>query len=194
MSIFNKTKKEVVGNAEAIITVADLRKFYGLSFSEAKDPYFENLILVAQKACASYMGMDTLRQLYSCSEYIETVVGQKEVILTGQPLVSIQHVYDGDREVTEFLIDLTKNVLRFTHGVSSSQVRVEYTIGWEDEVPADVKFCVAQTVGYMARMANSTLYGKNSMNTEGGSETYEQSVVPLALRTYLDRYRQHRMN
>lgn len=195
MSIFQSEVASGQSSNLPVLTVADLRDKYGFNFTDAKNSYFQNLILAAQNACASYMGMDTLKQLNTCTEYIDVEKSQKQIVLRGLPLKSIEHVYNGESdETTNFLVDYKTNVVMLKDGATKNQVKVNYTIGWDSNVPTDVLYAVAMTVQYMARMANSALVGKNSQNTEGGSETYEQSVVPSAVRVYLDRYRQHKVN
>lgn len=177
-----------------VLSVADLRDKYGFSFPQNKESYFTNMILASQKACAGYMGMDTLRQLNDCTEIFDVDYGQRVVVLTGQPLVSVQKVYVGSVEVSNYLLDFRTATIRIEDtSVVADRIKVEYKIGWGVNLPEDLLYCVAMTVQSMSRTANSSLMGKNSQNTDGGSETYEQSVIPLAVRTYLDKYRMMRL-
>lgn len=178
----------VPGSSEPVLTVEDLRTKYGFHFSESQEAFFENMILAAQKACARYMDMETLKQTLVCEEVFDTTPGQRYIVLSGSPLKSVEHVYDGDVDVSSFRVSIKSNVIRMNRGLSGQEVVVSYTVGWES-VPEDVLYCVAMTVQVMSRMANSGFMGKNSQSTEGGSETIEQAVVPLAVRQYLDRYR-----
>lgn len=173
---------------EPVVTPEELRTFYGFKFPDSAIPYYTAMIKAAEKACARYMDMETLRYECSCSETFEVARGQRSVILRAQPLASVELVLDGTNPV-DAKVDLLSSVVWYKDGFKGDEVTVEYTIGWNEEVPEDIKYAVAMTVQHMARTANSALMGKNSMSTDGGSETYEQAVVPVAVRSFLDHIR-----
>ncbi len=175
----------------ALISNDDLRAKYGFRFPKDQEPYFTQMVVSAQKACADYMDMDSLQSVCTCRESFELSSGQNVVVLSGTPFKEIVSVKLDGVETSEWMLDSRSHVLRFTATASSAVV--EYMIGWGEDVPEDILYAVAMTVQHMSRTANSSLMGKNSQNTDGGSETYEQSIVPLAVRQYLDHFRNGRM-
>lgn len=182
--------KDEASNSTALISNDDLRAKYGFRFPKDQDSYFSQMVIAAQKACADYMDMDSLQTICSCTETFELTSGQTTVVLSGTPFRAITAVKIDGVETSSWMLDSRCRALRIIP--KADVVEVEYTIGWGENVPEDVLYCVAMTVQHMSRMANSSLMGKNSMTTDGGSETYEQSVVPTAVRQYLDRLRNMR--
>lgn len=189
MGILTKTIISGETNTEPILTTSELQSLYGFKFPSTGAGYYERMILAAQKACAKYLDMESLKQECSCSEVFQVERGQQSVVLSANPLASVVSVVDGTETRTDFRADLRSGVVFVKSGFHSDEVTVNYTIGWGTAVPEDVKYAVAMTVQSMARTANSALMGKNSMSTDGGSETYEQAVVPTAVRQYLDMIR-----
>lgn len=189
MGILTKTIISGDTNTEPILTTAELQSNYGFKFPATGNGYYERMILAAQKACAKYLDMESLKQECSCSEVFEVERGQRSVVLSANPLASVVSVLDGSEARADYMVDLRSSVVFAKSGFNSGEVTVNYTIGWGNAVPEDVKYAVAMTVQHMARMANSALMGKNSMSTDGGSETYEQAIVPTAVRQYLDTIR-----
>lgn len=175
----------------ALLSVDDLRAKYGFRFNKDQDAYFTQMILSAQRACADYMDMDSLSSVVSCTENYELAKGQRILVLSGTPFKSVEKVYLDDVETSSWSIG-SRSAVVYLSEHSANTAKVVYTIGWGSSIPEDVLYCVAMTVQHMARMANASLMGKNSLTTDGGSETYEQSVCPLAVRQYLDRYRNMR--
>ncbi len=174
----------------ALLSVDDLRNKYGFHFNKEQEAYFSSMILTAQRACADYMDVDSLA-LTSCSEELDLAENQTSVVLSGTPFVEITAVFLDGEAVTGYSVDSRSHVVYLPES-TAKKCKVEYKIGYS-KVPEDVLYCIAMTVQSMARMANASLMGKNSQSTDGGSETYEQSVVPLAVRTYLDRIRNGRL-
>ena len=174
----------------ALLTVDDLRTKYGFRFNKDQDAYFAQMILSAQKACAYYMDLDSLSAVATCTEEFDLTKGQKLLQLTGTPFKALEKVYLDGVEVSAAISSRSATV--YLPENSATKATVIYSVGWGTEVPEDVLYCVAMTVQYMSRMANASLIGKTSQSTDGGSETYEQSVCPLAVRQYLDRYRNMR--
>ena len=174
----------------ALLTVDDLRTKYGFRFNKDQDAYFAQMILSAQKACAYYMDLDSLSAVTTCTEEFDLIKGQKLLVLSGTPFKALEKVYLDGVEVAAAMSSRSTTV--YLPENSASKAKVVYSIGWGTEVPEDILYCVAMTVQYMSRMANASLMGKTSQSTDGGSETYEQSVCPLAVRQYLDRYRNMR--
>lgn len=181
-------KKTTTGTNTAVLSVEDLRQKYGFHFTDAQNAYFTNMISVAEKACANYLGMEALMQTITWEEIFETAKGQRYVILSASPLNAVSKVIDNGEEISSYEAFPQTNVVLLSNGASGSEVRVQYTTGWTS-APEDVVYCVAMTVQAMSRMANAGHMGKTSQSTEGGTEQIEQSVVPLAIRQHLDRYR-----
>ena len=176
---------------EAVLTPADLRSKYGFKFNETQDSYYEQAILAAQKACEEYLGVDTLLQSFVCTEDFDTTLGQRYICLSAKPFLAVNTVMDGPNEVTDYRVNPRNGNVVLPYGATTTRVVVEYKVGF-DSVPSDVLWCVAMTVQHMVRTSSASLMGKNSMTADGGSETYEQAVVPTAVRVHLDHYRQNR--
>ena len=64
-------KKTTTGTNTAVLSVEDLRQKYGFHFTDAQNAYFTNMISVAEKACANYLGMEALRQPITWEEIFE---------------------------------------------------------------------------------------------------------------------------
>ncbi len=172
-----------------LLTCDDLRTKYGFHFNKEQDAYFESMILAAQRACAAYMDLDSLSAIVLCTEDFELSEGQRVLVLTGSPFRSVESV-TLDGEESNFSVSSRGGTVYLPEH-SATKAVVKYYVGWA-QAPQDVLYCVAMTVQHMSRMANASLVGKTSQSTDGGSESYEQSVCPLAVRTYLDRYRNMR--
>lgn len=174
-----------------VLSVDDLRNYYGFKIAEAGEAMFSRMIEAAQKACASYMGVKSLHTMRNVSEWFDSSEGQKDFCLSAGPFASIVSVSDGAVELglADYRIDTESGVLRLINGAKGKEVRVDYEIGWGSNVPRDVLYCIAMTVQKMAKDSQSARMGEISRSIEGGSENWEQTVVPQAVQSYLERYR-----
>lgn len=180
-----------------VLTCDDLRNVYGLNLPSSKDVQWAELIKVAETACLGWLGLDKFGTA-AATEYFDDVTGSTIQLklfpvksaavylngaggLWGDPLPSGAYRLDG-RTGTIRLYQSSRA------GVDA--VKVEYTYGWEpDEIPADVKACIAQTVQYLTRLTQTGQIGVTQRAADGGTESIEQNIPPLAVRSVLMRYR-----
>lgn len=178
-------------NDSALLTVADLRNYYGFKIQTASEAMFSRMIEAAQDACARYLGMESLKQKRSVSEFFQDSNGVKFFVLSANPLDTVTSVLDGARVLapSDYRVDRNSGIVLVKSGASASEVEVQYVIGWGEDVPKDILYCVAMTVQKMAKDSQSARMGEISRSIEGGSENWEQTVVPQAVQNYLDKYR-----
>ena len=76
---------------------------------------------------------------------------------------------------------------------SGSEVVVAYTCGWkEGEAPQTILMAIAFTAQHLMKLSSGKLLGINTRNTEGGTETIEQSTPPLAVQKMLEPFRRNK--
>lgn len=180
MSIARLTARHDTDTSPSV-TVSDLRSLYGFSFPDKAIGMYDNLIRTAERMVCQYIGYDSLRALYDCEETLTE--NQTRLSLQVRPVKA----FIGCDEPCDF--DERHLAVYPKNGMLHKGTKVQYTVGFGDNIPEDVCFCVAETVRYLAMMSLSGLYGKTSVTTDGGTASYEQATVPLALRVHLDRYR-----
>lgn len=187
MSIFRVITTE--GSNEPVLTVENLRGFYGFKIPTTSEAMYTRMILAAQKACASYLGVTSLKSVLTCEEIFNTADGQRLLCLSAAPVKGVTSVVGSSGIGYAFRCDTGSATVYPGTSFSGEEVCVTYTVGWGDAVPEDVLYCVAMTVQKMAKDAQSARVGEVSRTTEGGSESWEQTVVPNSVQQYLSRYR-----
>ena len=181
----------------AVLTCEDLRTIYGLNLPGSKDAQWAELIRVAEAACLGWLGYDQFGTA-GATEYFDDVAGstiQLKLLPVKSATVwlngrngSWQEPLSQDAYRLESKTGTIRLYMSNRAGVDA--IKVEYTYGWEPgEVPADVKACIAQTVQYLTRLTQTGQIGVTQRNTDGGTESIEQNIPPLAVRSVLLRYR-----
>jgi hypothetical protein len=181
-----------------ILTVNQLRTTYGLaSINETTAAKFEALIEAATTAVFEFIGRD--REVGSFVQYFDG--GVQQFVLNHTPVASVVGVYvDPDRLYAtalgsaEYRLDTSSGVLTVYTNVPDAVdvVRVSYTAGWAT-VPDDILYCIAMTVQHMAIMSQSNRAGVESRSVDGGTETLDQNIPPLAIQRHLAMYKRNRV-
>lgn len=175
----------------AVLTVDDLRIKYGFSFPASKDAQFTEYINSSEAACLKYLDRSSF-ETAEITQYFDGNVTNRYV-LDYSPVKSITSITLRDgTELSEddYRVD-SNGILTFyrihpTEGLDA--MKVEYECGW-DNVPSDIKYCIAMTVQYLAKMMATNQAGVSTRNTEGGTESLEQNIPPLAVQKLLSNYR-----
>lgn len=175
-----------------VITVQDLRDKYSFKFEESKNAYFEGLIDAATKACLQYLERDI--GVAAFTHYADG--GASAFVLEHTPVVGVQSVRVGGGILneSEYRLDPEAGVLYIYRKVpvKLDSIIVKYTAGWA-VVPDDVKYCIALTVQYMAKLLQSNQAGVVSRSMpDGGTENLEQNLPPLAIQKHLSIYRRNK--
>jgi hypothetical protein len=175
-----------------ILTTQDLKDKYSFKFDSSKEEYFAGLIEAATNACQQYMERDIGATSYT--QY--TNGGSNVIVLDHTPVLSVQGVVVSGSALGSdgYRLESDTGVLtlyRSSIPVGLDIVKIQYSAGWE-VVPEDVKYCVALTVQYLAKIIQSNQAGVQSRTVEGGQETLEQNIPPMAVKTHLSIYRRNR--
>lgn len=183
-----------------IITPAELRDKYAFGFTQSQedDAFYANLIEGATSACYRFMGVDDLAPTGRI-EFFNG--GSKRLVLSNTPVISVTGVYvDPERgyatalTASQYRIDLESGVLILYDDVLDSElldaIKVTYTSGFA-AVPEDIRYAVALTVQLWARTLQSSQAGVLSRTVDGGTESLDQSIPPLAVQKYLMTYRRN---
>lgn len=185
----------------AVLTCERLRSEFGLNLPVAKDAQWARLIDVAETACFGCLGFDPSGSAEK-TEYFDAVGGDT-IALRLYPVLEAEVWLNGSGGSwseslgqSQFRLDKQTGVIRLyadnKAGVDSIKVRYRY--GWEkDTVPADVLQCIALTVQYLVRLTQSGQIGITQRTADGGTESLEQSIPPLAVKAVLNTYRPGRI-
>lgn len=184
----------------AMLTTDDLREKFGLVFPATDDARWNELIAVAEAACLHYLGVSAFGTAVF-TEYHDggadpgTDGKRKSLVLRSQPVVSVGSVTVGGAvmDKTGYRLDGTVLYLYGDIPEGTDNVVVEYTAGWTaDTLPHDIRYCIAVTVQYLAKLGSSNEIGVTQRATDGGTESLEQAIPPFAVQKALDCYRMGR--
>ncbi len=180
----------------AVLTTSDLKTYYGFAFPAAQDAMYERMIAAAERACLEYLGMDSF-ETQAIVQYFDCVKGQGRYVLSA-PVSSVTGVwldigrsFDAALAPADYMVDMKTGVLTLYDPAKADGVlalKVSYSVGWA-AVPDDVRYCVAMTVQYMAKVSQTSQSGVVSRSTDGGTESMDQNVVPLPVQKHLAKYR-----
>lgn len=183
-----------------IITPADLRDKYAFGFTQSQtdDAFYANFIDGATSACYHFLDVDDLASTARV-EFFDG--GSKKLVLSHTPVISVIGVYaDPERGYTtalassKYRIDFTSGVLVLYDDALDADlqdaIKVSYTSGYAT-IPEDIKYAVALTVQLWARTLQSSQAGVISRTVDGGTESLDQSIPPLAVQKYLASYRRN---
>ena len=168
-----------------ILTLDDLRTKYGFSFPASQDAAYQALLDTAEEACLSYASIEQGTAI----EYFSG--GAQSYVLTHSPVLSITSVMV-DGSPAQYRYEARPETV-FLDSAAGSEVVIAYECGWpKGSVPAAIRTAVAFTVQHLLKLNSAKLIGINSRNTDGGTETIEQSTPPLAVQKLLEPYRRNR--
>ncbi len=178
-----------------LLTPQDLVDTYSFSIAPPEMERYVPLIEAATAACSLYLQRDL-----GVSPFIEFFDGDSQVrVLSHTPVVSVTGVcvdpgrmYQVPLDPRDYRIEHETGILVFYDRVPEGRdvIKVEYTAGW-DNVPADILYCIAMTVQHMRTTQSADMAGVISRTTDGGSETLDQSIPPLAVQAHLAMYRRN---
>ncbi len=159
-----------------IVTLEELRKVYGISVST--DEQLTAFAETAEAAVLSYAGL-------SEGEVSEHFTDSSMLFLTYTPIKKILSVTAEGNNIA-YRFEKRGHSIILDHTVSKAVVT--YSCGF-DKYPADIKAAIALTVQHLAKLQNAKLMGVLSRSTDGGTESIEQAIPPIAVKGLLDRYR-----
>ena len=168
-----------------LLTLDDLRTKYGFSFPASQDDAYQAILATAEEEVLAYAEIEQ-------GEIEEHFTGgDAGYVLTHTPVREINSVKVNGAEVS-YRFETRANYVVLTSS-SGSEVVVAYTCGWaEGAVPQTILTAIAFTAQHLMKLSSGKLLGINSRSTEGGTETIEQSVPPLAVQKMLESFRRNR--
>lgn len=152
---------------------------------------YEAILPIAEAEVLAYIG-------YEGGDYTEYgTVHNCTMVLTHHPVNPdsiVCHLNDEDGEVVDCAFDRRCNALKFPRGTADIDVYVEYNCGWGDnwdqeERPGIINLAIARTIQHWSKFDNSAMVGTTSRSTDMGSETIEQSELPIIVKQSLTRFR-----
>lgn len=175
-----------------LLTPEKLREDFGFSINPSQETRYKSLIETATEACLRFIGRE-LR----VESYIQFSDGNSQVIVLDEtPVIGITGVYlDSNRQYHEALppsqyrLTSSNGILTIYTDLPQGRdfVKITYTAGYT-EVPEDVLYAIAMTVQYLRTIQQADLVGVNSRSVEGGTQSIEQSIPPLAVKNHLQLY------
>ena len=171
----------------AILTLDDLRESYGFSFPPSLDGQYQALLDTAEEEVLGYADIEQ-------GEVTEHFTGPgNRFTLTHCPVLEVLRVEAGGETlaISRFEERCDTVVLASSAG-DGVDVAVTYMCGWpEGKAPAVIRQAIAFTAQHLAKLQGGKLLGVTTRNTEGGTETIDQSTPPLAVQRMLARYRRN---
>ncbi len=168
-----------------LVTVEDLKSTYGFSVSEKSKSEYEAYLLTAEEECLAYAGLE----IGEFDEYLEGN-GGRFYCLTHKPVLSIDSVTVDGTSVSYRYEKRASRLILGEQAKEGAEIIVSVTLGWEDgKAPSSLKSAIALTVQHLSKLQSAKLMGITSRTTDGGTETIEQSIPPLAVKGLLDRFK-----
>lgn len=168
-----------------LVTLDDLRTKYGFSFPESQDDAYQAILDTAEESVLAYAEIEQ----GDIEEYFPG--GDAGYVLTHTPVLEVSSVKVDGAEVS-FRYEKRANYIALSSS-SGSEVVVSYSCGWkEGNVPQTILTAIAFTAQHLMKLSSGKLLGINSRNTDGGTETIEQSTPPLAVQKMLESYRRNK--
>ena len=162
-----------------MVTVEDLRSIYSFDIPKTQESKYYELLAIAEESCRAYAEIEE-------GEVIEWFNGGDILPLTHTPIKSISSVTINGIETAFTYRPRSKSIhLREEAPFKKDSIEVRYVCGWKDE-PGLFKSAVALTVQHLSKLTASRLVGVISRSTEGGSEQYEQEIIPTAAKAQLN--------
>lgn len=170
-----------------MVTVEDLRSIYSFDIPKTQEPKYAELIAVADEACRAYAEIEE-------GEVQEWFDGGNICCLTHTPVQKILSVSVAGVETSNYIYKARSKSIHIVEPPfdSNSRVVVSYLCGWTEE-PRLFKAAVALTVQHLAKITASRLAGVITRTTEGGTEQYDQEIIPAAAKAQLNYYRSNKV-
>lgn len=169
-----------------MVTVDDLRSIYSFDIPKMHEAKYYQLIAIAEDACRAYAEIEN-------GEVIEWFNGGDVLPLTHTPIKSISSVTINGNETAFTYRPRSKSIhLREEVPFKKDCIEVRYVCGWKEE-PMLFNSAVALTVLHLSKLTASRLVGVISRSTEGGSEQYEQEIIPTAAKAQLNYLRSNKV-
>lgn len=168
-----------------IVTLDELKTKFGFSFPAAKSDVYQSYLNLAEEACLSYAGLEegTVTEIFDG--------GSRSFVLTHGPILSISSVKVSDAESPYRFEKRSGSIILPSVPEGTDAVEIKYECGWEEgKAPYLLKAAVAFSMQHIAKLNEAKLVGINSRTTEGGTESIDQSVPPLAAQKILARFKQ----
>ena len=168
-----------------LVTLDDLRTKYGFSFPSTQDDAYQAILDTAEERVLAYAEIEQ----GEIEEHFPA--GDAGYVLTHTPVLEVSSVKIDGAEVS-FRFERRAGYV-VPASSSGSDVVITYRCGWnEGEVPQTILSAIAFTAQHLMKLSSGKLLGINSRSTEGGTETIEQSIPPLAAQKMLDGFRRNR--
>lgn len=170
-----------------LLTLDELRTRYGFSFPESQNTAYQELLDTAEEACLSYASIEqgTVEEFFKG--------GGDTYVLTHSPVIEVESVKADGLEVG-FRYESRSETVVLNSSITGGLVEVRYKCGWEEgKVPSSLRAAIAFTVQHLSKLNSAKLLGITSRSTEGGTETIEQSVPPLAVQKLLEPFRRNKV-
>lgn len=169
----------------SVMTLAELKVRGQISFPSTLDTFYQALLDAAEDMCLQECGIET----GNVTEYFNG--GVRSFALTHGPVSTVTSVeVNGSLlENTAWRFDQRAAMLVIMSGTSAGvdNVKVVYTCSFtESEL---FKQAVTMTVQQMAKLESSKQVGVVSRSTEGGTEQLDQSMLPEAVKTALNKFK-----
>ena len=166
-----------------VLTLNDLRADYGFSFPAQQETAMQVLLDTAEEACLSFASIE----LGDVEEHFPK--GGSIFVLTHSPVLEVESVTCNGSPFV-FRYEKRSETVVLSSSVSG-EVIVNYKCGWK-EIPVVLKTAIAFTVQHLQKLNSAKLLGITSRSTDGGTETIEQSVPPLAVQKLLEQFRRNK--
>lgn len=168
-----------------LLTLDDLRTKYGFSFPASQDDAYQAILDTAEEEVLAYAEIEQ----GDVEEHFPG--GDAGYVLTHTPVLEVSSVKIDGADVSFRFEKRAAYVV--PESSSGSDVVIAYSCGWkEGQVPETILTAIAFTAQHLMKLSSGKLLGINSRNTEGGTETIEQSTPPLAVQKMLERFRRNR--
>jgi hypothetical protein len=174
--------------------VSELKDF-GINVTE-NDKY-QNILDISELACAKFCDRET----FSLSDYsfFSDGASYDKLVLPITPVTALALYVSIDRIFTtpilseSYRLDSRTGIVTFydqeiLRAEGRDVVKAIYTAGYEN-IPKDIKACIAMTFQYASKILSSSQVGITTRNTDGGTESIEQSLPPLVVKKMLQRYK-----
>lgn len=170
-----------------MVTVDDLRNIYSFDIPKNQESKYAQLILIADEACRAYAEVEE-------GEVIEFFSEGDILPLTHTPIKEISSVTVSGTEVTDYVYRARSKSILLMESVpyGKNSIEVSYECGWTEE-PRLFNAAVALTVQHLSKLTASRLAGVISRSTEGGTEQWDQEIIPTAAKAQLNFFRSNKV-
>lgn len=159
-----------------MLSVDDLRSKYGYQIPQGKEAIYATILATAESRVLAEIGYSEEVR----TDYFEGV--GRHFQLTYAPVAEIIST----TPECEYRYDKRSRALITRYLVHD--LEVTYRTGF-DKVPDEILSCIAYTAMHLAKLQMSGLMGVAQRTTDGGTETIEQTALPLVVKGLLQHYK-----